>query len=749
MFVSDPKSFEYSIDDNDIIHKLVKHVKHVVDFNGINSNLGHFKQTQLEIEDEFELKCRIDSQFGSFFRLEPPEAEQILANSKSETHDLLGKLLAAADTNLNKPKNGYRFDKNLKSFASYIRMLGGRLLYETIQRNLPLALPTLSSVDKHIQQSNCQIMEGVLRTHELKQYLKERNLPSVISLSEDATRITGQVQYDAATNQLIGFVLPLDCMNGMPSPCFYRARHADEIYSHFTFSNPIGHYVNVLMAQPLANVAPFCLLIFASDNKYTANDVSKRWNYIVDELLKVNIEVLVISSDSDPRFNSAMRRNSTLGMQSDIFRGREWFSCGIRSIIDAKTPIYIQDTIHVATKLRNFMLRTNSSPEKLPFGKKFFIKIQHLHFLIDHFPKDLHELTASTLNPSDKQNFSSVERMCHPKVIALLKENVEGSEATVGFLKIMHDIIAAFRNEDLTPLQRISKIWYCVFLIRMWKMFICSRKNQTIKDNFLTQNCYVCIELNAHGLVLLLLRLQSQNKPELFVPTFFESQPCEQIFRQIRSFTSTYSTVANCSMKEIIGRINKIQLQNDISLDTNFVFPRVKNGQNLTKIHPQPLPSLDEICAAIEESQNEAFNFAVSIGLIDDKNKNASMRCTINPLNSVKEDPWYDLQKNDEENKIMPILRYMTLKNFSKKFVDKELPETSSYVAVSTVTKGRVIIKKSSLCWLLRKETSKLSSDRLQRVKSATSNEIAKPVLKVPIFKKKRKTKIKRNFVKK
>lgn len=83
------------------------------------------------------------------------------------------------------------------------------------------------------------------------------------------------------------------------------------------------------MAQPMEDkVPPFCLLVFGTDNKYSSKDVSHRWKCIIDELHKLKIQVLTVSSDSDPRYNHAMRQMSLLGCDSDLLANSEWFSCG-------------------------------------------------------------------------------------------------------------------------------------------------------------------------------------------------------------------------------------------------------------------------------------------------------------------------------------------------------------------------------------------------------------------------------------
>lgn len=179
-------------------------------------------------------------------------------------------------------------------------MLGGRSAYQTLHRNLPLALPSISTTDLYIRQMNDVLIESQLRSQGLLTHLKLRKLPLIVSLSEDATRIVGRPQYDSKTNQILGFVAPID-ENGMPIPFSFSANNADEIIKHFSGAET-AHYVNVVMAQPLCeNASPYCLLLYATNSKFTAGDVIKRWNFIKNEFKQLGITSLTFCSDSDPR----------------------------------------------------------------------------------------------------------------------------------------------------------------------------------------------------------------------------------------------------------------------------------------------------------------------------------------------------------------------------------------------------------------------------------------------------------------
>lgn len=386
-------------------------------------------------------------------------------------------------------------------------------------------------------------------------------------------------------------------------------------------------------------------------------------------------------------------------------------------------PFYVQDSVHVATKMRNRIFITMTDGEKLQFGEKYFIRFDHLDFLVKNFTKDQHQLTPSVLNSMDRMNFSSVLRMCDDRVINMLKEHVKDSKGTITYLEMIRDIVASYRNKELSPLERITKIWYSVFICRLWREYVESKPHLSVEHNFLTSNCYSCIELNAHSMILIMLYLKEKKMPQLFRPEFFESQPCEQMFRQIRSFTSTYSTVVNCSIKEIVERINKIQLQSDIafSLD-DFEFPRVKTlEQDAQKHTTHPLPSKEDIRREIEKCRSKAIKFAIEIGLRDSKNSHKPVHCGVKEIRANK---WYDVEceigneeeKADQDQVIVP--GQIKLKDFSHKFENRP-EETSLYVEVFCGRNARrMVVKKSSLVWLLRGDTYKLSSDRLQRVKS-------------------------------
>lgn len=695
-----------------MITEMAIYVNEIIERDGLIGAIQHFTlngvvDAATEITDKMASHCKIQDR---------PD------QTTNRTNYLLNKLLSAADKNSNREKGGYRYDADIKLYASHLRMLCGPLAYETLQKNLEGALPSLPSTNRYIRSSNCHIFEGVLRSEELLIYLEERNLPLVVSLSEDATRIVGKVQYDSITNQLVGFIPPINSQNGMPVALTFPARNTEEMFDHFN-SNLPSHFLNIIMAQPIAHVPSFCLLIFGSDNKYTANEVSMRWEYITCELKKLNIKVITVASDSDPRYNAAMRQLSELGTSTndDI----HWFSCGKNK----NSPFYVQDPVHIVTKMRNFLLKTGWNKNMLPFGK-YFISIEHLHELLK-LSKDHHQLTSSVLNPKDRQNFSSAQRMFDEAVITLLRSNVKNSEGTITYLELMRDTSDAYLDSNLSPLERIRKSWYSLFIFRIWRQFINSRKQYNLKDNFLTLNCYTCVELNAHSIVRILLYCEKNKMPHLFIPHLFDSQPCEKMFRQFRSFTSTYSTVTNCTVKEAVSRISKIQLQNEImhSTSTNFLFPRyAKQYKSLCQTNKY-LPTAREVFDEITRCESDAIATAIKLKLISNAKAAGKYECKIKPFKPKLEQFKTRSLKNNNENICsfkLSDLRNIQLKNYYEKIKETNITEESPYIQIKCEKERKIIVKKTSLCWLLATERQKLSSDRIYRVRSSTIGKINK-----------------------
>lgn len=637
--------------------------------------------------------------------------------------------------NFPRRKQGYRYDNDLKLYSAYIRMVSGKSLYLTLKANARFSMPSETSVCRYISKVKFSACEGELRTLELVKYLEEQNLPMFVHLSEDATKITGRIQYDLSTNKIIGFVLPINKQNGMPITSGFEARNIKAIESCFFDLNTKKQkkeatYVNVIMAQPLPHSSPpFCLMIFSSDGSFPKEDVHMRWAYITEDLKKHGIGVCTISSDSDPRYNSVMRNGLNLGIVNKDFP--VWFNAKLEL-----NYIPIQDTVHIGTKLRNRLLNN-----KLKFGK-YDISVEHLMSLVKSIPKTEHRLTENIVKTRDRQNFDSVLRICDEKVISLLTLNVKNCEGTVLYLRILSNTLKSFLDPRLSPLERLRHIWFSVFLLRIWRQAILKNKKLTLKDNFVSLPCYVCIEINAHALVYFTMYMRDRNMDDIYSTLKVGSQPCETTFRQVRSFTSTNSTVVNCSLLEIIQRLSKIELQNNIKhIHLNhFTFPGIDNpsstyfpsaDRNGKEYVFHNLPDKKEIFHEIELAKVEALEYAETLGVIPEPNDNLS--CNINTgkvdviaMNNGTDDISSSLANvnltEDENVNVFKLFGDVQFNDYSEKKIDPDtINETSLHAKVQTNDGKVFVVNKHTLCWFLSKSTEKQSSDRLRRVMSNRS----------------------------
>lgn len=168
-------------------------------------------------------------------------------SSNDENYSFVLKSLfrSAAQQHSAKHKSRYRYANSMKDFAAYIFMLGGRLCYETLHKNIPIPSPT--SVGRYLHDNGPEMIEGVLRCSQLKQYLTDRNLPMTVWVSEDGTRITGRLQYDPGTNQIVGLVLPLES-NGMPKSKTFLATSPRTMQEHVD-NNKVSSTVSFLKPQ--------------------------------------------------------------------------------------------------------------------------------------------------------------------------------------------------------------------------------------------------------------------------------------------------------------------------------------------------------------------------------------------------------------------------------------------------------------------------------------------------------------------
>lgn len=126
-------------------------------------------------------------------------------------------------------------------------------------------------------------MEGELRSKDLANYLLQHDAGNDIWLCEDGSGLIPKILYDPSLDQLIGMTLPIDEHTGCPKRFEFTTRDEEEIKKFCRMNK--STLVYIILAIPLKEgVPPFLLQIFGTDNRFTGQNVVKRWNFTINEL---------------------------------------------------------------------------------------------------------------------------------------------------------------------------------------------------------------------------------------------------------------------------------------------------------------------------------------------------------------------------------------------------------------------------------------------------------------------------------
>lgn len=412
------------------------------------------------------------------------------------------------------------------------------------------------------------------------------------------------------------------------------------------------------------------------------------------------------SGDGDARILASMRYNSNLNA---AVNENEWFGT-----IDS-TICFLQDVVHVGTKLRNRLL---DSVIFLSIGTKM-ASVAHLKMLINCVPKAVHGLVYSDICPDDRQNYGSLEKIMQPRVREALATHILSSEGTIEYIRICQEITSSLYDDDLSPLERLSRIWRSTFFIRAWRLYTKRSVNLDFDNNFLSRNAYQCIELNAKNLVILIKKFRDEGLTKYFHPSIFNSQPCEETFRKLRSMGTINFTKVNFTLLELVHLINRLELMDEIvnfklaAVDVHF--PRKPITKS--KVNNFILPSDEEIENTLQQ--------ALKIALLDAEKFGMHLfardiqKCGIKQVevsfkidNQQSENAHVDLgigssNSNDE----------FLVGDYLKDYSNRKTRKSNSYMTVAGKDSAKKA-RKTTVVWSASSEKMKLSADRLRRVQT-------------------------------
>ena len=161
------------------------------------------------------------------------------------------------------------------------------------------------------------------------------------------------------------------------------------------------------MAQPLGqNVPLFCLACMGTNNIFDAEHVLVWWKFIYSECGERNIDILSFGGDGDTRITKAMKESTQLFTSKPDALYKQVPVCPKNSLdipqswnswflLNAVSNIYVQDVIHIATKLKSCLLKPSII---LPVGPHYSASGNHVKMIRQKFEKYEHGLRECDVN---------------------------------------------------------------------------------------------------------------------------------------------------------------------------------------------------------------------------------------------------------------------------------------------------------------------------------------------------------------
>lgn len=192
--------------------------------------------------------------------------------------------------------------------------------------------------------------------------------------------------------------------------------------------------------------------------------------------------------------------------------------------------------------------------------------------------------------------------------------------------------------------------WEVVFILRIWKRSILEEYEEKLKiyvekkdhikklkkgkktekpvepikptlkfDSFISKPAYDCAEVNAHTLVMLIIKFREENLENCFLPWLMSSQSNEALFRKLRTFTTTFYTQMNFSLIEVMQKLKRIECLSQIELDLAKLGVHVNGNKSSKDSNPtQKFPTNAEILEVIKKAK---FNAVVQMTRLGTKLK--------------------------------------------------------------------------------------------------------------------------------
>ena len=318
---------------------------------------------------------------------------------------------------------------------------------------------------------------------------------------------------------------------------------------------------NAIVLTPLKEHVPcFVLAVSAAVKGQNFETVVNWFNSAVNWGAQQNLKILGIGADGDSKFRKyyferfLKRREHLNNVISIPHKGFNFVSV-VEDIHGITVPtLMFPDWKHLIKKWRNQILNVRRG---LVLGNGF-VMIEDLIRLYER-NKLTSGLWKSDVFVRDRQNVDAALRILQPQVRQCLQDwNDQRTEATRTYLKIGHNMMRSFTEENLPVKERAKLAWSAVCFVRLWKAWI-EMSSYSIETSFISLQTYNDMILAGHTLVLSMKLFSKHFPDEPFHPKVFGSDSCERLFARLRGFYRGKSNLCMLDILDICGRILKLE----------------------------------------------------------------------------------------------------------------------------------------------------------------------------------------------
>ena len=401
------------------------------------------------------------------------------------------------------------------------------------------------------------------------------------------------------------------------------------------------------MINPIHRKRPrIVLLLQATCNRFTHNEVLHQW-LVLDTLCESILDPVLgpgigYASDGDSRWRKLML-NQPVGVV-DRYRPVPvdlGFIMSTRIEVTAAgkkllKDLYDQDCIHNDKKILNPL----DHPTRILQLGRYSAHMNHLSLVMATFAPCTHGLHADDLARKDRQKWEVVQPLKFLSVQTSLLDIANANNGvtkdvsvygTLAFLYVAWHYTEIFFSLHASLRERIKYAAFALIFFSLWRNWILISDAFSLKQNFLTRECFQDVLLSCHFVVILVSYFRDEH-PDLECPLDLTgSDCCERYFSKNGSFVQNHHNYTILDMHTNLGHMNRLQETKTTNPDIKFPARKHNNDFIWDKQFSQDqrkrvcdlkdYPSEEEVVCAWKEGVEMARELARKLGMHPDTNQ--------------------------------------------------------------------------------------------------------------------------------